>query len=84
MQTTTHLVRRIQLALAVVAALVAFAPAAMAQAPDFDAVAWQPLGGGVSEPAGDESPSAVDLVGDAAHPPAFFAHTRASSTSGTA
>ena len=74
MHTKTHLVRRIQLALTLSAALLAFAPAAMAQVPDFDAVAWQPLGAGVSEPAGDESPSAVDLVGDAAHAPAFAAH----------
>ena len=74
MHAKTHLIRRIQLALTLGAALAAVAPSAMAQTPDFDAVAWQPLGAGVAEPAGDESPSAVDLVGDAAHAPAFVAH----------
>jgi uncharacterized repeat protein (TIGR01451 family) len=74
MHAKTHLIRRIQLALTLGAALAAVAPSAMAQTPDFDAVAWQPLGAGVAEPAGDESPSAVDLVGDAAHAPAFSAH----------
>src|SRR5947207_12848303 len=55
-------------------ALTAFAPTARAQAPDFDAATWTSLSCAAGDPAGDESPSAVDLGGDAAHPAAFFAH----------
>ena len=55
-------------------ALTAFAPTARAQAPDFDGVAWAALSCDAGDPAGDESPSAVDLVGDAAHPAAYVAH----------
>ncbi len=42
--------------------------------PDFDAVPFQPLScnAGV-EPAGDESPSSTDLVGDSTHPAAYYA-----------
>ena len=47
---------------------------AHAQAPNFDAVAWKPLDCGAGDPAGDETPAAVDLVGDAAHLAAFNAH----------
>ena len=47
---------------------------AHAQAPNFDAVAWRPLDCGVGDPAGDETPAPVDLVGDAAHLAAFFAY----------
>src|SRR5262245_19889798 len=54
--------------------LTAFAPTARAQAPDFDSVPWTALSCDAGDPAGDESPSAVDLVGDAAHPAAFTAH----------
>jgi len=54
--------------------LTAFAPTARAQAPDFDSVVWTSLSCDAGDPAGDETPSAVDLVGDAAHPAAFIAH----------
>jgi hypothetical protein len=56
------------------ALLLATTATARAQAPDFDAVAWKPLDCGAGDPAGDESPAAVDLVGDAAHLSAFNAH----------
>src|SRR5262249_45541327 len=74
MHTTTNLFRRTALAIATVPALVAAAPVARAQAPDFDTVAWTPLDCGAGDPAGDETPSAVDLVGDAAHLSAYTAH----------
>jgi hypothetical protein len=54
--------------------LLALPPTAHAQAPDFDAVPWVSLSCDAGDPAGDESPSAVDLVGDAAYPAAYFAH----------
>jgi uncharacterized repeat protein (TIGR01451 family) len=47
---------------------------AHAQAPNFDAIAWKPLDCGVGDPAGDETPAPVDLVGDAAHLAAFYAY----------
>jgi uncharacterized repeat protein (TIGR01451 family) len=74
MHTTTNILRRTGLAVAALAALLALAPAARAQAPDFDAIGWKPLDCGAGDPAGDETPSAVDLVGDAAHLSAYYAH----------
>ena len=53
-------------------ALVVAAGMAHAQAPNFDAVAWKPLDCGIGDPAGDETPAAVDLVGDATHLSAFM------------
>src|SRR5690242_1516707 len=60
--------------LATLALVLALTTAARAQAPDFDAVAWTALDCGVGDPAGDETPAPVDLVGDAAHLAAFTAH----------
>jgi uncharacterized repeat protein (TIGR01451 family) len=62
--------------LATVAALafLMLARGAGAQAPAFDAVVWTPLACAAGDPAGDETPSAVDLVGDAAHLAAYTAH----------
>jgi hypothetical protein len=45
-----------------------------AQAPDFDAPPGRRSRATPAIRPGDESPSAVDLVGDAAHPAAFIAH----------
>jgi uncharacterized repeat protein (TIGR01451 family) len=70
MRTTTRTLLLAALALA-------FAPGARAQAPDFDAVVWRPLACNAGDPAGDESPSAVDLVGDATHLAAYVHHDAA-------
>ena len=74
MNTTTKRSRSTTLMALAATTLLAVARAAHAQAPDFDAVAWTPLACQADEPAGDESPSAVDLVGDASHRAAYFAH----------
>jgi uncharacterized repeat protein (TIGR01451 family) len=71
---TTNGSRPNTLAALAVTMLLALARSATAQAPDFDAVAWAPLACQADEPTGDESPSAVDLVGDASHRAAYFAH----------
>ena len=71
---TTNRIRPKTLAALAVLTLLAGAATARAQAPDFDTVAWAPLACDANEPAGDESPSAVDLVGDASHRAAYFAH----------
>ncbi len=71
---TTTILRRTGLALAAFLVLTACATTARAQAPDFDAVTWKPLACAAGDPAGDESPSAVDLVGDAAHRAVVYAH----------
>src|SRR5262249_25612484 len=62
--TMRHANHGIRLILTVLASftLTAFAPVARAQTPDFDTVAWTSLSCDVGDPAGDESPSAVDLV----------------------
>jgi hypothetical protein len=72
MSNTTNLFGRTTLA--ALALVLAITGTVRAQAPDFDAVAWQPLDCGRGDAAGDETPSAVDLVGDAAHLSAFVAH----------
>jgi len=71
MNTTTKTARFTLLA---AMAFVMIAHRAIAQTPDFDAVAWGPLACNVGDPAGDESPSGVDLVGDASHLAAYIAH----------
>ena len=71
MHTTTNGSR---LGTLVVLVLLALAPPARAQAPDFDAAPWVPLACAAGDPAGDESPSAVDLVGDATLRAAYQAH----------
>jgi uncharacterized repeat protein (TIGR01451 family) len=63
-----------RITIAALALVLALTTAARAQAPDFDAAAWKPLDCGVGDPAGDETPGAVDLVGDAGHLSAFYAY----------
>jgi uncharacterized repeat protein (TIGR01451 family) len=70
MNTTTKQLFRTGLALV----LLAVTATARAQAPDFDAVAWTALSCDAGDAVGDESPSAVDLVGDATHRAAYYAH----------
>ncbi len=60
--------------IAALAFALALATSARAQAPDFDAVAWQALDCGIGDPAGDETPAPVDFVGDAAHLSAYYAY----------
>ena len=75
METSTNRSRSTTMLAALAAlTLLALAPTARAQAPDFDTVPWTSLSCDAGDPAGDESPSAVDLVGDASHPAAYFAH----------
>jgi hypothetical protein len=70
---TVHRVTRIVQTLGLIALLSA-ARTADAQAPDFDSVPWLPLGCAAGDAAGNVSPSAVDLVGDATHLAAYYAH----------
>src|SRR5437763_920805 len=64
-------------ALRLVALLGAFLAAGRAMAagnPDFDAVTWVPLTCDASPMVTHASPGAVDFVGDASYPAAYFAH----------
>ena len=69
----SHPLRRIACALGLAGMLLAAATARAQANPDFDAVAWTPIGCPAADLTADTSPNAVNFVGNATYPAAYYA-----------